>query len=168
MNNKETKQCPFCCEEILEDATKCKYCSSDLREPKDKVGETFGNIMLAIPFVVSIIGLNLISDINISQNPFLKIRILIHITTLTTAIFAALEAKKIGIGSNKFQFNKGKKESGPVAWFVFISLLWIIGYPAYLYHRSKYGLKNRLAEGILTTIIYGTAIALYQYIQMKK
>jgi hypothetical protein len=51
MAEKETKQCPFCCEEIHADAIKCKHCSSDLRKAIVKIDETYGNLMLAIPIV---------------------------------------------------------------------------------------------------------------------
>ena len=42
-NQKEMKQCPFCAEEILLAAIKCKHCSSSLESPEPEVELTLSD-----------------------------------------------------------------------------------------------------------------------------
>jgi hypothetical protein len=72
MTEKETKQCPFGGEEILAVAIKCKHCGSNLQEHKAsgaaqskvKVGETYGNLMLATPLIFVVLCFIWISSLN--------------------------------------------------------------------------------------------------------
>lgn len=162
MAEKETKQCPFCGEEILAVAIKCKHCGSNLQEhkaseavqPKVKLGETYGNLMLVTPFIFVILCFSWVASLNMLQNPASKLQGIAFLTILATAIFAAIEANKLGIGSDSDIDERGRKRSGPIAWFAGIILLWIICYPAYLKHRSKYGVKSRLGAGIAVALIF--------------
>jgi hypothetical protein len=76
------------------------------------------------------------------------------ITTIGTAVLGAVEANQLGIGSETDLTPKGKKRSGPTQWFLFILLFWIGGFPAYLYWRSKYGLKNLVVGGIFIALLF--------------
>ena len=57
---------------------------------------------------------------------------------------------RLGIGSKADEAAAGKRRNGPWNWGLFILLLWIIGFPAYLYHRSRYGVQNLLLPGLIT------------------
>ena len=48
-------------------------------------------------------------------------------------------------------------------------LMWIIGYPVYLWYRSKYGAKNMVVGGIAVTFIFlGAAVLMNAAIEEKK
>ncbi len=71
-----------------------------------------------------------------------------------TAILGGIEAKKLGIGSDTDRTPEGKKKSGPWGWGAFILLLWIIGFPAYLYRRSQYGASNLLLPAAVVSLLF--------------
>ncbi len=75
-----------------------------------------------------------------------------------TAILGGIEAKKLGIGCDTDRTPKGKKKYGPWRWGAFIVLLWIIGFPAYLYRRSKYGAKNLLLPAVVAVAFFMAAL----------
>jgi hypothetical protein len=74
---------------------------------------------------------------------------------LVTAILAGVEAKRLGMGRNTDSAPgrairyEGVNRYGPWNWGFFVLLLWIIGYPAYLYRRSRYGAQNLLLPGLI-------------------
>lgn len=70
---------------------------------------------------------------------------------LLTAVIATMEASKAGMVSDR-----QKGTYSPTAWFFIIWLLWVIGYPAYLYKRRHYGFSDLLVVGIVLSAIYGT------------
>lgn len=152
----EVKACPFCGEEIMAVAIKCKHCGSDLEKttskstaPTAKPNADYGMILLAIPLIASLLIWFWVSGLNLFQSPGSKMALIMVATVVGTAIVAALEASKLGAVSDR---NKGTYS--PTAWFFIIALLWIIGYPVYLYKRKHYGLSNRLIAGILVAIIF--------------
>jgi hypothetical protein len=58
MSEEQTKKCPFCGEEILAVAVKCKHCGSNLTEKaKLKMDLTTGNIIALVGSVMLAIGL---------------------------------------------------------------------------------------------------------------
>jgi hypothetical protein len=154
MNNKETKQCPFCNKLIPASAIKCKYCESDIIKQEVQDNETYGNLMIVIPLAFVFLVLMFENDFKLSQNYLSKLKVIHCLALATTSILATIEASKLGMGDNSDLNKKGKKRIGPITWFLFIFFIWIVAYPMYLYHRSKYGLKNRLWAGILTVIIF--------------
>lgn len=131
--------------------------------PKTNNDETFGNLMLVIPICIAFFSFNLLIDIAKLKNAVLILKGIGFITIYITAILATIEKSKIEkerkIGPNITI----KKRWGPIAWFIFISLLWIIGYPAYLYNRSNYGLKNRLGAAIIIIFVFCLIFALSFY-----
>jgi hypothetical protein len=75
-------------------------------------------------------------------------------TIIATAILAYVEAKQLGMGTDGDRTPKGKKQSGPGSWALVILLLWIIGFPSYLYTRSRYGARNLLLPAIAVALVF--------------
>ena len=108
-----------------------------------------GYIMLAIPTVAAFF---IWQADNLGVSAF----VFQVLATFSTAILAGMEAKRLGMGSNTDRTPKGKKRSGPGAWTGVILLLWIIGFPAYLFTRSRYGARNLLLPAVLVMILFIT------------
>ena len=103
------------------------------------------------------------------QNPSSSLNAIVILTIIATAILGAVEANKIGIGSDSDITVKGAKRSGPTQWFVFLLLLWIVGFPSYLYWRSRYGRKNYLIGGIFAALLFSAvAYGMSSAIESKK
>ena len=163
-----TKNCPYCGETILEVAKKCKHCGEFLINTENTnfsysgkksnlqyvnnsyENETLGVFILIIPVISIFLLLFWIGNMALIDRPQSKYWFIIIATVLSTSILAMIEATQLGIGKNV----SGKRETGPIGWFCCFILLWIVAYPAYLYKRSKYGLKNYCIGGILIGLTY--------------
>lgn len=153
------RECPFCGERILLTATKCKHCGSHLGLAgetgdgalKARPGETLGMFMLVIPAAVTLV--TWLWFMNIAKaGRVAKLHWLVGGTIAVTALFAAIEAIKLGMGKAADVNREGKRRSGPIAWFFFVVLLWPVCYPAYLRHRRHYRLKSLMALGVLIVL----------------
>ena len=101
---------------------------------------------------------------NLLQSPGDTMALIMLATVLGTAMVAAMEASKLGMRSDR---NKGTYSA--TAWFFIIALLWIIGYPVYLFKRKHFGLANRLVAGILVALIFvGSWSVMNSAIESKK
>lgn len=124
----------------------------------------YGVFLLAIPIVSTLLILFWVGNMNLLQSPGDSMALIMIGTVVGTAILAAMEASKLGMVSDR-----KKGTYSPTAWFFIVSFLWIIGYPAYLFKRRHYGLKNRLGSGIAVAFVFvGTFSAYGAAIESKK
>jgi hypothetical protein len=151
--SQEIKACPFCAEEILAAAQRCKHCNSHLNEENvteaSESSKSYDMFLLAIPLVGTMLVWFWISGLNLFQSPGSKMALILILVVLGTGIVAAMEAKNVGMTSDKA---KGTYSS--TSWFFIISLLWVVGYPAYLFKRRQFGLKNRLVPGLAVAVMF--------------
>lgn len=73
---------------------------------------------------------------------------------IACGVLCWIEAKRLGVGSPTDRTPKDQRRSRPGSWAAFICLLWAFGYPAYLYWRSRYGLRNLLLPGIVVVVLF--------------
>lgn len=125
----------------------------------DAPQETLGVIILLIPLVAALLSWFWIGSMNLLQNPGSTLSFLAIGTVILTGILVGVEANQLGIGAPGDTDKKGRKKTGPVGWGAVTMLLWIVGYPAYLYYRSKYGAKNMVVGGIVVALVFLGAVS---------
>jgi len=106
---RKTKNCPFCGEEILEVAIKCKHCGSNLevhKKPPVIKNEKMGIFALFTPIFIVL---------------FLDSYFNIYLIILITSILIAVEAKSVGAGSDYDKNSKGDKRESATTWFFILS-----------------------------------------------
>jgi len=155
--------CRDCGKKMSGEAISCPECGHPTTAEVQKVkydSEVLGTIALFIPILSAIIGylwLNKLTrgDLMFRGSSVSSTYYLLTLgTVIITAVLIGIEASKLDMGGKTDLTKKGKKNSGPIAWVFVTALLWIIGFPAYMYTRSKYGLKNRLAFSILIALVF--------------
>ncbi len=121
------------------------------RNVKESANSTviYGILLLALPVISTFLIWFWIGGMNLLQAPGQALSIVGIITIAATALVAAIEASQVGMVSNR-----KNGTYGPVAWFFIVSLLWVIGYPAYLYKRRKYGCTNFLVIGLIVAFAF--------------
>lgn len=148
------KRCPFCAEQILVDAKKCKHCGSQLGGgdavlvAKAQVAN-YGLFLLVCPAVATAMIWFWVAQMNMLQSPDSAMAFILGGVIVITALVAAMEADKVGMTSDR-----KKGTYSPISWFFIIAFLWLVGYPAYLYKRRHYGLPNLLTGGIAVAVIF--------------
>jgi hypothetical protein len=131
--------------------------------------ELLGVIMLVTPIVSTLLIWQWVGSMNLLQNPSSTLQMLVILTIVGTAALGAIEANQLGIGNDLDVTKNGKKRSGPAQWFVFMLVMWILGFPMYLYWRSRYGRKNYLIGGIFAALLFsGVAYAMSSVIEDTK
>jgi cobalamin biosynthesis protein CobD/CbiB len=158
-----TRACPFCGEEILAVAIKCKHCGTDLTGRKEqalKRSEALGLIALLLPICAVFLAWFWLSNMPLLYDPASKLYGTMAVTVLLTAILMAAEANSVGAGTESDKTPSGRRREGPVAWFFFGILLWIVAFPMWMYRRSRYGLRNLCGGAISIGIIFVAVLGL--------
>lgn len=171
----ETKLCPYCGEQILAIAIKCKHCSSMLEDIQKtgkktscsimpKPAADYGIFLLAIPVVATMLIFFWVSEMNLLQSPSDTMNLIMIATIVGTAIVASMEAGKVGMKTDR---SKGTYSA--TSWFFIITMMWIVGYPVYLFKRKHFGLENRLVLGLFVTLLFlGSWGVMFSAIESKK
>lgn len=175
-SGRDVKPCPYCGEEILMVAVRCKHCQADLSgggpgpaAAKAPVGEGLGIAHLLVPVGATVLIWLWVGSMSLLQDPQSTLALITVTTLLATGALAAVEASRLGIGSESDRNEHGRKRSGPATWFIFHLVLWILAFPSYLYWRSKYGAKNMVIGGLVVALLFtGTAIGMTAAIEAKK
>ena len=104
-----------------------------------------------------------VGSMSLLQGPMAALELVVVTVIVGTAVLCATEASKLGMRSDR----KAGTYS-PTAWAALVLLMWIIGYPAYLFKRRRYGLPNLLALGILIAILFlGSILAVNAFIESQ-
>jgi hypothetical protein len=90
-----------------------------------------------------------VAGMNLLQRPGDTMNLIMVATVVGTAIVASMEAGKV-----RMESDRRKGTYSPTSWFFLITLLWIVGYPAYLLKRRHYGLKNRIVAGVMVALLF--------------
>jgi hypothetical protein len=171
-NWKVTKACPMCGEEILIAAKKCKHCGELLdattraaANPTKEPSDAIGMVIMLLPVASAALMWFWISSMNLLQSPGSTLMGITIVTVLATSTLMAVEASKLGMSSKRGGF----LSMGPAGWFICGIGFWIVAFPAYLYYRSKFGVKNYIFGGLASAFVFlGVAVALNVAIELPK
>lgn len=173
--DQQLKTCPFCAEEILAAAIKCKHCKEFIDEAKkvitqpDKPKPVYGEDMNASatngPNPSEVVNNELVLKSNLDTIlPVLFIVALLTVflgtptfivLSVFSSIWVAIDTKAIGIKKGQL---KGFLNVNPIEWVICTLLLWMIAFPCYLLKRHELQKLNN-AKGISTNLTIGISIA---------
>jgi RNA polymerase subunit RPABC4/transcription elongation factor Spt4 len=152
-DDRPKKKCQHCAELILEEATVCRFCNRDVAgkpQAATRPDESLAQAMLLVPLLGCILIWFWIGSMSLIQGPGSSLALVGVGTVLITGFIAATDAKRLGVGAP----GDPLKGSSPNVWFLFILLLWIVGYPAYLFQRKKYGARSYIVVGVLIALLF--------------
>ncbi|MFO7552416.1 MAG: hypothetical protein R6W80_13490 [Haliea sp.] len=132
--------------------------------PSKATVKDYGLALMAIPLVGILLMWFWVGEMSLIQGPSQSLGLVMLFTVLGTAIVASMEAAANGMVSDRT-----KGSYSPTQWFFIISLMWFIGYPAYLIKRRHVGLKRLgLAAAVLTTITVGSFFIISALIEEQR
>jgi hypothetical protein len=158
------KWCPFCGEQILAIAVKCKHCGSALgaqpaqhvHAPQGASGDGRGVALAVIPWVGAVLCWTWVGE-----SPLLtaanNLSMLSLLVVLATAIVASVDASALGFG---VAGGRAPKAYGWFGTFLGTALLWFAFYPVHMHARSQAGAPRRLTAAILGEVAF-LASAIY-------
>lgn len=76
------------------------------------------------------------------------------IIVIVSAIWVYIDAKNIGIKKGVTPEMSGWLDMGPAGWSALTLLLWLLGFPLYLYHRGTYKKSITLANSPVESKIF--------------
>lgn len=101
--------------------------------------------LLGIPAVATVLVWMWVGSMNLLQSPGNSLFMLGLLTTVSTAVLAAMETGAAP---------RPEGARSPTAWFFMIALLWIVAYPMYMYQRRHRGLANRLLPAAVLAVVF--------------
>ncbi|MDE2156891.1 MAG: zinc ribbon domain-containing protein [Xanthomonadaceae bacterium] len=136
----------------------------DARMSTKRANEGVGIAMLVTPFIAALFMYFWVGQMALIQDPESTLAFLAMATVVVTAILAAMEASMAGMESDPT-----RGTYSPVSWFFIITLLWVVGYPAYLFKRRTYGFKNYLVGSLVVMVVFlGLTYTMYGAIESQK
>ena len=105
------------------------------------------------------------------HGPESKLGGLFAFTVMLSAILIAIEVTLIGSDGTEVPRGPNNVPEGPspVCWFFLVALLWVIGFPMWMYRRSRYGLKNMFAVSVIVAVILvGTDLVIWTALQEQR
>lgn len=164
-----TKRCPFCAEEILADAIRCKHCQADLgRRAVQGPHSAMGVILLAVPVLAAVVEWNLVSGESLLQQPDRTVAGVCSVVVVMTALLAAIEASMLGFGAVP-PAGQLRRESSPFVWFAGLLLLWPVTFPWFFSARRRLGQQGRVGVAVLVVALFvATGVVLLNRIESAK
>ncbi|NQZ70878.1 MAG: hypothetical protein HRT89_22740 [Lentisphaeria bacterium] len=154
----KVKYCPECGENIENLSNKCcmsYYSDSTESSPKLESGEDpLGLGIILVPIIGILLIYYWVGNMNLMQNPSSSLHLIVLGTIGLTSFLIYVDSSKLGMGKDDAN---GKKTNGASQWAVFSLFLWIVGYPAYLFHRVKFGAKDMALLGVIIAFIFTMA-----------
>ncbi|HTA91548.1 MAG TPA: hypothetical protein VK745_18320 [Polyangiaceae bacterium] len=130
-------------------------------------GDALGYVILSAPFFSGVLVWLWVGNMNLLQDPEGTLFTLVAVTVLGTAVLMAVEASQLGMGTEND--SRGKKGTGPIAWFLAACVMWLVAFPWYLDQRRYYGRKPLAIGGILVMLFFlGSSFAIGAAIENKK
>lgn len=121
-------------------------------------------LLLAIPVIGTLLIWLWVGSMNLLQSPGSSLTLIMVAAIVGTATLAAMEAAKVGM-----VYDRRNGTYGPAQWFLLVALLWIVGYPAYLFKRRHYALKNHLISGMAVAVLFvGSSVIMSAAIERKQ
>ncbi len=117
-----------------------------------KKSETIAIIALLMPLGGAVLNLFWVGNMNLLQGPGSALNLIMAMIVVGTAILIGVEAGSLDMGGPNDP--QGEKATSPIVWGIATVFFWIICFPAYMFKRSKYGVKNRIIEAVLIAFLY--------------
>lgn len=169
------KKCPYCAESILVDAVKCKHCGEFLtggaeatqtpggtRQRTSTVTERRMSVTGILLHAITWLGVAMLL-FWVAESPLITagnhLGTTLVIVIVGSALLIALDANQLGIGTI-MDPKTGKKDGGPITWFIGTLLMWLVLYPRYMFKRNRYGTSGSGVACLLGALLF-TGLSVY-------